>query len=69
VRWLMKNRRTFVMDDCLNPWDSDVAPEDYVIELYGIRSEMVAGIFRSNDMLGMVSVQRARAPGATRKWR
>ncbi len=56
VRWLRKNRRTFVMEDCLNPWAPEVAPEDYVIELYGIRAEMVAGVFRGDDMVGIVSV-------------
>ena len=30
VRWLTKHRRTFVMEDCLDPWDPEVAPEDYV---------------------------------------
>lgn len=56
VRWLCENRRTFVMEDCLNPWAPEVAPEDYVIELYGIRSEMVSGVFRGNDLIGIVSV-------------
>ena len=65
VRWLAKNRRTFVMEDCLDPWDSEVAPEDYVIELYGIRSEMVAGVFRGAEMVGIVSVHYTRG---ARSW-
>ena len=60
VRWLATNRRTFVMEDCLNPWDPDVAPENYVIGLYGIRSEMVAGVFRGDAMVGIVSVHFTR---------
>lgn len=64
VRWLKKNRRTFVMEDCLNPWDPEVAPEDYVIELYGIRSEMVAGVFRGDDMIGIVSVHYTKGERA-----
>ena len=60
VRWLVKNRRTFTMEDCLNPWDDAVAPEDYVIELYGIRSEMVSGVFRGDDLVGIVSVHYTR---------
>jgi len=56
IRWLVKNRRTFTMEDCLNPWDEEVAPEKYVIELYGIRSEMVCGVFRGDDLVGIVSV-------------
>ncbi len=61
-RWLRENRRTFVMDDCLNPWAPEVAPEDYVIELYGIRSEMVAGIFQGDNMIGIVSVHYTKGP-------
>lgn len=60
VRWLATNRRTFVMEDCLNPWDPEVAPESYVIDLYGIRSEMVAGVFEGDVMVGIVSVHYTR---------
>lgn len=63
-RWLRENRRTFVMEDCLNPWAPEVAPEDYVIELYGIRAEMVAGVFRGGDMVGIVSVHYTTGPRA-----
>ena len=65
MRWLATHRRTFVMEDCLDPWDPEVAPEDYVIELYGIRSEMVAGVFRGADMVGIVSVHYTRG---ARSW-
>lgn len=65
VRWLAKHRRTFVMEDCLDPWDPEVAPEDYVIERYGIRSEMVAGVFRGAEMVGVVSVHYTRG---ARSW-
>ena len=60
MRWLSTNRRTFVMEDCLNPWDPEVAPESYVIDLYGIRSEMIAGVFRGDAMVGIVSVHFTR---------
>ena len=60
VRWLATNRRTFVMEDCLNPWDPEVAPESYVVDLYGIRSEMVAGVFGGDAMVGIVSVHYTR---------
>jgi GAF domain-containing protein len=65
VRWLVKNRRTFVMEDCLNPWAPEVAPEDYVIQRYGIRSELIRGVFRGDDLIGVVSVHYT--PG-TRSW-
>jgi len=66
VRWLCANRRTFVMDDCLNPWDPEVAPEYYVINLYGIRSEMVSGVFRGDILVGVISVHYTKGP---RSWR
>lgn len=66
VRWLCANKRTFVMEDCLNPWDPEVAPEDYVINLYGIRSEMVSGIFRGESLVGIVSVHYTKG---ARAWR
>jgi maleate isomerase len=65
VRWLKKNKRTFVMDDCLNPWDPEVAPERPVIETYGILSEMLTSVFRDDEMVGWVSVHYTQGP---RKW-
>jgi len=65
VKWLQKNMRTFVMDDCLNPWDSAVAPEREVIETYGIRSEMVAPLINHGDIVGWVSVHYTKGP---RSW-
>ena len=38
----------------------EVAPENYVIGLYGIRSEMVAGVFRRDAMVGIISVHFTR---------
>ena len=65
VKWLVQNRRTFVMEDCLNPWAPDVAPEDYVIQRYGIRSEMLRAVFKGNDLIGVVSVHYTAGP---RSW-
>lgn len=56
VRWLEKNRRTFVMNDTLDPWDEEVAPEKEVVKAYGIRSEMVAPVIKADDFVGWVSV-------------
>ena len=54
------------MEDCLDPWDPEVAPEDYVIERYGIRSEMVAGVFRgAPKWWAVVSVHYTRG---ARSW-
>ena len=62
VKWLEKNRRTFVMNDTLDPWDPEVAPEREVVETYGIRSEMVAPVFMGGDLVGWVSVHYTRGP-------
>ena len=64
ARWLQANRRTFVMEDCLNPSTPEVAPETFVIELYGIRAEMVCGIFKDDDMIGIVSVHYTKGARA-----
>lgn len=56
IRWLNKHRRTFVMNDCLDPWDPEVAPERAVVETYGIRSEMVAPVIKDGEFVGWVSV-------------
>ena len=53
VKWLDKNRRTFVMNDTLDPWDPEVAPEREVVETYGIRSEMVAPVIKDGDLVGV----------------
>ena len=65
VKWLIKNKRTFVMDDCLNPWDAEVAPERAVIETYGILSEMLTSVIKHSKMVGWVSVHDTEGP---RKW-
>jgi len=62
VKWLVANRRTFVMNDTLDPWDAAVAPEKEVIEGYGIRSEMVAGVVKGGDLVGWVSVHYTKGP-------
>ncbi len=61
VRWLEKNRRTFVENDCLHT-TPDVAPEKEVTDIYGIRSEMVAPIIWKGDLIGWVSVHNTRGP-------
>jgi maleate isomerase len=61
IKWLEKNRRVFVEDDCLNT-TPEVAPEKEVTEVYGIRSEMVAPVIRHSDLVGWVSVHNVRGP-------
>lgn len=61
VKWLEKNRRVFVENDCLNT-TPDVAPEKEVTGEYGIRSEMVAPIIHNDYLIGWVSVHNIRGP-------
>jgi maleate isomerase len=61
VKWLEKNRRVFVENDCLDT-TADVAPEQEVTEIYGIRSEMVAPVIRTGHLIGWVSVHNTRGP-------
>ena len=64
IKWLEKNRRVFVENDCLNT-TPDVAPEKEVTGVYGIRSEMVAPVIRKDDLIGWVSVHNVCGP---HKW-
>jgi maleate isomerase len=61
IKWLAKNRRVFVENDCFNT-TPDVAPEKEVTGEYGIRSEMVAPIICSDYLIGWVSVHNIRGP-------
>jgi maleate isomerase len=61
VKWLEKNRRVFVENDCLDA-TADVAPEKEVTDVYGIRSEMVAPVVRKDHLIGWVSVHNTRGP-------
>jgi len=65
VTWLDQNRVTFVMDDCLNPWDEAVAPEPDVVDTYGIRSEMVSPVIAAGNLIGWVSVHYTKG---ARSW-
>ena len=64
-RWLMSHRRTFVMDDCLNPAQPELAPEPYVIETYGVHAEMVSPVFKDQQLIGIISVHHTVGP---RQW-
>jgi maleate isomerase len=61
VKWLEKNRRVFVENNCLNT-TPDIAPEKEVTGEYGIRSEMVAPILYDDYLIGWVSVHNIRGP-------
>jgi len=65
VKWLEKNRRVFVEDDTLEA-EPEVAPEREVIEVYGIRSEMVGPLIRDGELVGWLSVHYTKGP---RDWK
>ncbi len=60
-RWLEKHRRVFVENDCLNA-DPEVAPGREVLEIYGLRSEMVVPLIRDGELMGCVSVHDTKGP-------
>ena len=58
-QWLDRHRRVFVERDCLNA-APEVAPEREVIEIYGVRAEMVAPLIEAGRLAGAVSVHYTR---------
>jgi maleate isomerase len=62
VRWLDRERRVFVMNDCLAPEDPETAPGQEVLDIYGLRAEMVAPIIRDGQLIGCLSAHDTRGP-------
>ena len=65
IKWMILNKRTFIMNDCLNPWDPKVAPHPDVVKIYGILSEMLTPLIMGGDMIGWVSVHNTKG---SRTW-
>lgn len=62
VRFLEEERRPLVQDDCL---DSDPAPPQELIELYGVKAQMLGPLVREGDLIGLISVHHNPGP---REW-
>lgn len=62
VRFLEEERRPLVQDDCL---DSDPAPPQELIELYGVKAQMLGSLVREGDLIGLISVHHNPGP---REW-
>jgi len=62
VRFLEEQRRVLMQNDCLA---DDLAPPSELIELYGVRAQMLAPIVREDRLAGVVSVHYAPGP---RNW-
>ena len=63
VRFLEEQRRPLVQNDCLA---DDLAPPSELIELYGVRAQMLAPIVRDDRLIGVISVHYIPGP---RDWR
>jgi maleate isomerase len=62
VRFLEEQRRPLVQNDCLA---DDLAPPPELIELYGVRAQMLAPIVREGRLAGVISVHYVPGP---RQW-
>jgi maleate isomerase len=62
-RWLERERRLVVQRDCLV--DEPAAPAE-LIELYGVRAQMLAPLVRDGRLVGIVSVHHA---ATARDWK
>jgi maleate isomerase len=62
VRFLEEQRRPLVQNDCLA---DDLAPPPELIELYGVRAQMLAPIVREGRLASVISVHYVPGP---RQW-
>jgi maleate isomerase len=62
VRFLEEQRRPLVQNDCLA---DDLGPPPELIELYGVRAQMLAPIVREGRLAGVISVHYVPEP---RQW-
>lgn len=62
VKFLEKERRVLVQDDCLN---ADPAPPPELIDYYGVKAQMLGPIVRDDRVIGWISVHYT--PGC-RNW-
>lgn len=62
VRFLEEERRLLVQNDCLT---ADPAVPRKLIELYGVKAQMLGPLVSEDDMIGVISVHYNLGP---RKW-
>lgn len=58
-QWLSREQRTLVQRDCLR--DDPIAPQA-LIDLYGVRAQILAPLVRHGRLVGIVSVHHAATP-------
>src|SRR5215208_2865246 len=59
IRFLEEQRTPLVQDDCSR---ADPAPPPELIELYGVRAQMVAPLVRDDSLIGVISVHYVPGP-------
>jgi GAF domain-containing protein len=62
VRWLERELHPLVQDDCST---AEHAPPRELVELYGVRAQMLGPVVRDGHLVGWVSVHEN---GSTRRW-
>jgi GAF domain-containing protein len=62
VRWMEKHRELLVQEKCEG---ADPAPPQALIEVYGVKAQMLGPIVRDGEMIGWISVHENRH---TRRW-
>lgn len=62
VEWIERERRRLVQNDIAN---ADPAPPPALIEIYGVKSQMLGPIFWKDHMIGWISVHYTEGP---REW-
>ena len=62
VRFLDEERRLLVQNDCLT---ADPAVPRKLIELYGVKAQMLGPLVREDDLIGVISVHHNLGP---REW-
>jgi maleate isomerase len=59
IRFLEEQRTPLVQEDCSR---ADPAPPPELIELYGVRAQMVAPLVRDDGLIGVISVHYVPGP-------
>jgi maleate isomerase len=62
VTWLERERRPLIQEDCAT---ADPAPPRELVDLYGVRAQMLAPVEWAGDLVGWISVHETTS---TRHW-
>jgi maleate isomerase len=62
VKWLERERRLLIQQDCAG---ADPAPPRELLELYGVRAQMLAPVVQAGELVGWLSVHQN---ASSRRW-